>query len=265
LNLLFSYFKKKLYTYIQKGMKNKELWVESKFNLTNQTLTTSKLHKEVAISSRLMVDSIAAFYSRVIPLYASGHLLDLGCGKVPLYGFYRSYIEDNTCVDWSNSLHQNKHVDLFMDLNHPLNLDKSTYSTIILSDVLEHIRNPDHLWKEMSRVIQKDGYLLMNVPFYYWIHEEPHDYFRYTKYALMSMAEDNDFEIVEIKPLGGVPEIIADIVSKNLMNIRILGKPLVLFIQVFVRSFISLGIGRKLSSSTSEKFPYGYALVARKK
>ena len=58
----------------------------------------------------------------------------------------------------------------------------------------------------------------MNVPFYYWLHERPHDYYRYTEYALRRFAETAGFNFLLIKTLGGVPEIIADILAKNLLG-----------------------------------------------
>ena len=45
-----------------------------------------------------------------------GYLLDLGCGKVPLYLIYKSHITDSICVDWGNSLHGNDYIDSECDL-----------------------------------------------------------------------------------------------------------------------------------------------------
>ena len=80
-------------------MKNKEFWKPSKFIYKNKKLIASRDPKEVSISSRLMIDIIAQFYDNYLKLYARGNLLDLGCGKVPLYEAYKDYIIDNTCVD----------------------------------------------------------------------------------------------------------------------------------------------------------------------
>lgn len=246
-------------------MKNKENWKPSKFVYHQGCLRASRDTKDVGFSSRLMVDLIAGFYDRILKKYAQGRLLDLGCGKVPLYEAYRPYIADNTCVDWENSLHQNEFLDLAADLNFPLPLEDNTYDTIILSDVLEHIKNPRGLWGEMARVLKMEGNLIMNVPFFYWLHEEPYDYFRYTKYALMAMADEAGFEITELESIGGAPEVLADIGAKTIKRVPLVGKHLSISTQYLTWLFVRSSLGSKVSRATSNQFPLAYGLVAKKK
>src|SRR5690554_2141541 len=129
-------------------MKNKKLWKESKFVYHKGRLRASRNRKHVALSSRLIVDITASFYERKLPQFAKGNLLDLGCGNVPLYNAYKELIFDNTCVDWDNSQHGNKFLDLNANLNLNLDLESNQFNTIILSDVLEHIKEPKMLWNE---------------------------------------------------------------------------------------------------------------------
>lgn len=245
-------------------MKNKALWTPTKFVFKNKKLRASKDPLQVSISSRLITDIIAKFYDTRLKVYANGDLLDLGCGNVPLYDAYKNYVTSNICIDWENSLHKNKYLDFNVDLNLALPLKDNQFDTIICSDVLEHIRDPNLLWKEMSRIIKDEGVLLLNVPFFYWLHEEPFDYFRYTSHALKSMAENNNFEIIELTPYGGVPEIIADISSKWIINIPYFGKIFAKIIQGITSTFLKLRIGKKISKSSSKQFPFGYFLIAKK-
>lgn len=245
-------------------MKNIDSWQPSKYILHKNQLKASRNIQYVTVSSRLIVDIIAKFYTKNIPKYVKGHFLDLGCGQAPLYLLYKNYTKNITCVDWSNSIHENSHLDFEQDLNMNLVMESNTYDSIILSDVLEHIRKPEALLNEIFRVLNKDGILLMNVPFFYWLHEHPFDYYRYTKYALQSMCEDTGFEIIELKPYGGIPEIITDIFAKILKNIPLLGKPLAILIQKITWLFIQTNIGRKISEKTAHNFPFGYTLIAKK-
>jgi len=224
-------------------MKNKENWKESKFVKKGNVLRASRNPNEVGYSSRLIVDMIANFYTLKLKAYARGNLLDLGCGKVPLWGAYKEYVSNNTCVDWNNSKHNNEYLDKYSDLNSSLELEDDTYDTILLSDVLEHIKNPRVLWKEMARVLKANGTLILNVPFYYWLHEDPHDYFRYTKYALNAMAEEAGFEVIEIEALGGAPEVLADISAKVMAQIPIIGRPIAIAIQSLTWIFIKTTFG----------------------
>ncbi|HRF81361.1 MAG TPA: methyltransferase domain-containing protein, partial [Flavobacteriales bacterium] len=77
-----------------------------------------------------------------------------------------------------------------------------SFDTIILSDVLEHIRKPEALVKEMYRILAPGGQVIMNVPFYYGLHEQPFDYYRYTQFALRAITEDAGFAVVELEAIG---------------------------------------------------------------
>ncbi len=245
-------------------MQNSNYWKPSKFVYRNGRLTSSLNKEEVIIESRFAVKRVAAFYDRYLRIYAKGKLLDLGCGKVPLFAAYKDYIQDNICVDWSDTFHKNVYLDLEHDLNKKLPIQDNEFDTIILSDVLEHIKNPDLLWKEMNRVLKKDGILIMNVPFFYWLHEVPHDYYRYTEYALKKFADDNHFEILVLDTIGGIIEVLTDLVAKISVRLPFAGRPLSLAIQSVSSFFAGTGFGKRVSRNTGKNFPFGYFLVARK-
>ena len=247
-------------------MQNIENWKPSKFIYKSGKLRASRNPSEVGIGSRLMVDIIAKFYDCQIKKHVKGKLLDLGCGKVPLFEVYRDFVSEIICVDWENSLHKNEHLDatINLNLNEDLEFYDREFDTIILSDVLEHMRYPETILKEMYRIINYKGKILINVPFYYWLHEEPNDYFRYTRYALESIVKESGFEIIELNALGGAPEILADIIAKNILVLPIIGKIISLSIQSFTWYFIKTRLGKKISRLTSRKFPIGYYLIAQK-
>lgn len=246
-------------------MKNKEHWVPSKFVFRHGKLKASRNKTEVGPGSRLMADIIASLYETYIPQYARGKLIDLGCGKVPLYHVYKNYITDNICVDWKNTLHRNKYLDVECDLTQPLPFHDHEFDTIILSDVLEHIPQPDLLWEEMARIIKNDGIAFINVPYYYWLHEAPHDYYRYTEFALRRFAGMNGFTVLLLKPIGGTPEILTDILAKHLQTVPLAGNAISEFLQSLTMAFIKTGIGRKISDKTSSHFPLGYFLIVQKR
>ena len=65
--------------------------------------------------------------------------------------------------------------------------------------------------------------MLLSVPFFYWLHEESYDFYRYTKYALRRFAETTGFEVVLIKELGGAPEMVVEYFFK--MHLEV-GRPI---------------------------------------
>ena len=100
-----------------------------------------------------------------------------------------------------------------------------------MSDVLEHLANPDQICREISRMLRPGGCLLANVPFYYPLHEAPHDYFRYTEFALRRFVRLAEMEVELLESIGGPIEIIADILSKLAGAIPVIGSPMAATIQ----------------------------------
>ena len=245
-------------------MQNQEKWKPSKFTYNKGKLTASKDVKEVSIGSRLNVALIADFYHRNLKQHAKGKLLDLGCGKVPLYAAYKTFISDNICVDWENTFHKNEYLDYELDLTKKLPFNDKEFDTIILSDVLEHIPVPELLWEEMTRILALNGKIIMNVPFYYWLHEQPHDYYRYTEFALRRFVDNCGLSLLQLEPVGGAPEIMTDIFAKNILRLPKFGRSLSLIAQWLALWFVSTKLGKKISAATSSNFPLGYFLVAEK-
>lgn len=245
-------------------MRNREKWTPSKYIYKKGKLIASRDPKEVGISSRLIGDLIADFYDRNLRQHAKGKLVDLGCGKVPLYAAYREFVTDNVCVDWDSTLNKSEYVDYELDLTKDLPFEDGEFDTIILSDVLEHIPTPEHLWGEMARILSRNGKIVMNVPFYYWLHEQPHDYYRYTEFALRRFVEISGLRLIQLEPIGGAPEIMADVFSKNILRLPKLGRSLARAAQWLTLGFIKTKFGKKMSEATSSSFPVGYFLIAGK-
>ena len=244
-------------------MRNPELWKPTKFVWRGDRLIGSRDRNEVSPGSRLITDLVASKYQRALSQYATGRLLDLGCGKAPLYVAYRDYVASTICVDWAESLHVNPCLDLVADLSKPLIIEDCSFETVLLSDVLEHIPAPERLCGEVSRVLTRKGYLILNVPFYYWIHEEPYDFYRYTEFALRRFMSLVGLEVIELTTVGGVPEILADVTSKLATRLRG-GWMLASAIQ---QALVTLRRSKRFvscSQESSASFPLGYFLVAQK-
>lgn len=245
-------------------MKNRDKWHPSKYVYHNGKLIGSRDINEVSVGSRLVVDIVAKFYDHNLSKHAQGKLLDLGCGKAPLYHAYRQYVTETTCVDWANSSHKNDYLDFECDLSKTLPLKDGEFDTIILSDVLEHLPQPELLWNEMTRVLSPNGKIIVNVPFYYCLHERPYDFYRYTEYALRRFVAISGLRLIQLEELGGSPEVLADFLAKHFQFIPIVGHSLAIAIQYLTGLFVQTRFGQKASKRTSKGFPLGYFLVAEK-
>jgi len=214
----------------------------------------------VSRGSLYAVDQMAGPYARVIRAHARGRLLDCGCGDVPYYGIYRDHVTEITCVDWSASAHGRIHVDQEADLNRPLPFGPAAFDTVLLADVLEHIPRPAALVGEVARVLAPGGKAIVLVPFLYRIHEAPHDYFRYTEFALTRLCADAGLEIVELEPYGGYPDVLLDLVNKGLS-----GNPLLCSAFLGVARWLSRrSFHARWRRNTARAYPLGYCAVGRR-
>jgi SAM-dependent methyltransferase len=218
----------------------------------------------VSISSRFAADIVAPYYDRAIRAHARGRLLDMGCGHVPLYDTYRNLVSENICIDWQNTAHVNPYLDQMVDLTGALPFESGSFDTVLLTDVLEHLPEPMKVMCEIARILRPSGKLILGVPFFYWLHEVPHDYYRYTEFALQRFCELSGLRVVEIVPYGGLPEVLLDLISKGL---NFLPRP----VAASLRPLPTIGsllrktkTIRKLSERTRSSFPLGYVLSAEK-
>jgi SAM-dependent methyltransferase len=237
-------------------------WKPTKFSTAGGRLVGSRDPACLGISSRLYADLTAAYFQRFLSDHRSGDLIDLGCGTVPLYGLYGSQARSVTCVDWPSSLHDKTHIDVACDIGKPLPFASGSFDTVILSDVLEHIPSPDNLWKEIGRITRRGGKIFVSVPFFYWLHETPHDYYRYTEWALRRFAKDAGFEVLVLEAMGGSPEVLADILAKHAYKVPAIGPMAAAMIQGLARVFLSTTLGKRFSTQSSRTYPYGYFMVS---
>jgi SAM-dependent methyltransferase len=241
-------------------MREKESWHPTKFVMVDGQLRSDRSGAFVSVSSRLITDLVAQNYEAAIKRYARGRLLDLGCGSAPLYEVYRDLVDEVVCIDWPTSLHQQEHVDLFADLSKPFPLKSSYFNTVVFTDVLEHIPNPELPISEISRILKPGGCTVIGVPFLYGLHEVPHDYNRYTRYQLERLMANAGLNVVELAEIGGGPEVLFDLVGKLCAH-----RPRIAATLVFIaRWCLSLSVVARVSERTKRAFPLSYIVVAIK-
>jgi len=211
----------------------------------------------VGIGSRLSADLALAAYVAAIRAHAHGALADLGCGNAPLAGVYAPHVESMLWIDWPTSPHRLVTPDIEQDLAEPLVLPSGSLDTVLLTDVLEHMRDPDRLIAEVRRVLRPGGRAIIGVPFLYWLHEEPHDHHRYTIHKLRDFAARHGFEMIEERVYGGGLDVVRDLLTKTVHTQRF---PLPAWIMHHVTglAFAPLApLGRRMR----DVIPMGYLVV----
>jgi SAM-dependent methyltransferase len=134
--------------------------------------------------------------------YAQGKLLDIGCGDKPYKDLCSPYVAEHIGVDHKGTLHDKSEIDLF-GTAYNIPVDDGFFDTALCTAVLEHLEEPSIAIKETHRVLKPGGYAIYTVPLFWHLHEEPRDFYRYTKYGLKYLFEKNGFEIVELNPMSG--------------------------------------------------------------
>lgn len=189
--------------------------------------------------------------------YAKGKLLDIGCGKKPYLPIFKNRVESYVGLD----LKGGDVCGSALALPFPNN----SFETVFSSQVLEHVTDHFLMIREAYRVLKPNGYLIMTAPLFWCLHEEPNDYFRFTKYGLKLILEKAGFKIVEIKENGNWPSMVGQMTSlflESTLNRTILYYPKKL-LQLLVQYFYA-----KLSTlkrfTKNHQAPICYTLVAHK-
>lgn len=133
--------------------------------------------------------------------YAKGTLLDVGCGSSPFENYFLKYTEQYLKHEHPLVAKNDVKYDFLSEL--PLiPANSNSIDTIISISVLEHISEPFETIKEFKRILKNNGIIMLSVPQYWHLHEEPHDYFRFTKHALRKKLTEIGFEVISIKETG---------------------------------------------------------------
>jgi SAM-dependent methyltransferase len=164
-------------------------------------LVPSQNHPNKKQYNWLLYDIIDKYLIEYASTY-KGVMLDLGCGEKPFEAFFSQYVDTYIGVDWSDTQHNLK-ADIVSDLNKKIDLEDRYADTIISLNVLEHLYNPQKFLDETYRLLKHEGTLILHIPFQWWIHEAPHDYFRYTPYGLKYLLNKSGYKDIHIQPASG--------------------------------------------------------------
>lgn len=145
------------------------------------------------------------FLSRQIQCRAKqfdGLLVDLGCGLAPYKKFFTHTRYFGLDYPVTSPSSRARHIDAFVDLT-GLALKNSRVDGALCTQVLEHISSPEKAVSEIARILKPGGKLLLTAPFFYPLHDEPYDFYRFTPYGLEKLLSAAGLKVIEIVPQGG--------------------------------------------------------------
>jgi SAM-dependent methyltransferase len=130
--------------------------------------------------------------------YVKGRTLDVGCGRKPYQKTFFSgaseyigcdYLSDRSCPDVICSA---------LELTFPDN----SFDTVVSTEVLEHVPDPQRALREMFRVVKPGGFVIVSTPLYWPRHEVPYDFFRYPYDGLLHLCKEAGLELEKMYSRG---------------------------------------------------------------
>ena len=134
--------------------------------------------------------------------YLHGDLIDIGCAIKPYKAKLKDLVTSHIGVDHLDSNHDLSNVDLIGSA-YQIPVENEAFDSALCTAVLEHLEEPELALKECYRVLKKGGIAVYSIPFIWHIHEEPRDFYRYSKYGIEYLFNKVGFETIQLKALSG--------------------------------------------------------------
>jgi len=132
--------------------------------------------------------------------FATGKALDLGCGNKPYRELFTFPVTEYIGCDIIQS--SGNRVDVICPAT-ALNFDDGIFDTVFSTQVIEHVDDHQKMLSETNRVLKNNGHAIFTIPFNWELHEEPFDFFRFSKYGIEYLFKKHGFEVLKIKSNGG--------------------------------------------------------------
>jgi|GEM_PF-1626036 len=141
-----------------------------------------------------------AYLNKLLPLYCKGKILDAGAGHLLYKNILTKYSNDYESMDFNQTHHALTYIADIQNMNI---IKSNRYDFVFSRNVLEHVINPSKGISEIARVLKNGGHAIITVPHLGYLHNEPYDYWRFTKYSLEKIAKEKNLEVVSIIEIGG--------------------------------------------------------------
>jgi len=209
------------------------------------------MHFETAIE-----DAVGKFASS-LPQHA--RLLDAGAGE----GNYKHYFSAQRYCGLDLGIGDSQWnygaLDVVGDLS-GMPFRDGTFEACLNVVTLEHVKDPALVIREIARTLAPGGRFLLIVPFEWEEHQQPHDYYRFTRYSLAYLLDSAGFSEVSIVPVGGFFRMLS---RRMLAALQFFPGPLIFIGAIF---FVPPALVLPLLEPLDRRqdFTLGYICLARK-
>lgn len=129
-------------------------------------------------------------------------IIDVGAGELKYKENFShcNYVSNDLCIGddgWSYS-----GVDIISSV-YDIPVEEGSFDAVLCIQVLEHLDRPDLAFFEFCRILKPGGRVYLSAPLLAGEHQQPYDFFRYTRYGYQKLAERSGFKVISAEPHGG--------------------------------------------------------------
>jgi SAM-dependent methyltransferase len=197
---------------------------------------------------------------RAIASHATGRVLDVGCGRMP---FRESVLRHAASYEGLDREARRDGVAYLTDVVTMSGVPRDSFDTVLCLEVLEHVPSPQRALGAIREVMRPGAKLVVTVPHLSRLHEQPHDYWRFTEHGLRAIAEAAGLEVVELRPHAGLASFIGHQASTLLLGLT-WQVPVVRQVALVLNRAVLVPVPRWIDRviDPSHLAPAGYVLVA---
>ncbi len=151
-----------------------------------------------------------------------GEVFDYGCGCAPyrqLFSHSKSYTGADIAAGQA--------VDRILRDDGMTHEPNESYDTVLSTQVLEHIKEPDLYLRECHRLLRPRGELILTTHGQFEEHGCPYDFQRWTCRGLEVLVEQSGFEVIESGKLTTEMRAFVQLLNQMMLHLRCSNQPFV--------------------------------------
>lgn len=201
-----------------------------------------------------------------------GRVLDVGAGQAPWRELLKHAEYIGLDVEKARDFGMRRSPDIVYYDGGRMPFDDASFDHVMCSEVLEHVADPAAFMAEVARVLRSGGSLVLTVPWSARLHHLPHDYHRFTRYALAALVQSSGLAIERVEERGNDVTVVTNKLIVMLIRlIRPARWPSALWSWPLAALLAPVTVGFLLASHLSLRLnlgsrddPLGYGVVAVK-